>query len=441
MRTKSLKFIPSKEVQYLSEDERDKYYLTLRAMGQNIERYDSIVLVPETLKLAQVGVPYSYHTMGPITFSFLKRMWKTGKFDNTWASEQTFGETIRKFVIERVKNNDVGLYFFNKYASSDYDEFPIFSFIALNEFLSTTVMERTYKDYLDEHWDRIYEDFQSFNIQLFPHTEQLAKSFNFSRNSYYSPIYPQIIHHGWLKKKDHANIESLTRQDMKTLFEGPKSWYQGTVKSSFSHKLELMIAWLHDGVEEKMPSSATVMEELRFLYRDAVARTPIVQIPKLEATSIMEACIRNMCSKQMTDEINRVTINQVSTARIQSIIRHVAELELKAQDVMLFIYVLANRSAFSNTGNYHATISFFEEAIQHLETNDFIDLIHCLGDMAMEYDDALPTLTDWQKAVQDKMDFTLPPSLLISLIDAPEQRTKPRKAPAMLKALREVLKT
>ena len=56
MRTKSLKFIPSKEVQYLSEDERDKYYLTLRAMGQNIERYDSIVLVPETLKLAQVNM-------------------------------------------------------------------------------------------------------------------------------------------------------------------------------------------------------------------------------------------------------------------------------------------------------------------------------------------------------------------------------------------------
>lgn len=395
-------------------------------------KYDYNHFNPEALNLHRMGAPLGFYPMGAIRAEHLNTTVfrdachrRTYRY-NSVNQDPDLGKLVDSIeVLSEPWQKPVRVL----WGESDGSELPVFSVHALNEFLSEPNGDRTYGDYLDEHWDRIYALFMAGGLVEYPHTQALSRE-SFLQNGYVHEHSRLFIFEDWMPRSLRHKMESTTRAQVTALLvDGDMG-----LTALKSHYGDYLHWCLEQGGKASLLARKELGEECSKVVQGILNGPSKVDTLGQAAQRRMDRDLDKIM-KDATDNPSDVTRTARPTDEVLELVRAFGALPgTTPKDASFFVHALAFPNHFSMGMNGHQRNSFLGTV---LAREDSLSVIRFLGDVMLAMDGELPTAMAWGQLLAGDYDFTLSPALVIPLSGADiNNRTRPRYVHQRLKDYR-----
>lgn len=266
--------------------------------------------------------------------------------------------------------------------SRSRNESDLFSTFALNEFLAQSTHE-TYGEFLDEHWDRIYEDLLKLRLTEYSHTLELVKK---NENL--------LSHRRALKKEQVSKIESMTLDNVRKILSYPN----GSMKISTNSviiKINILIS------DEKLKVEMDRLQlgnTLMLAFAKSLASDPLSNTYSYgKLATLVTSSISTMTRLRTTEimhEIAPTRLHVKSFSSLTTFLSKNAE-EFTLLEMIALIFIMSHKKTVTDDPNYKLFIDFLNRVVTESDADKAVTIFKLLADVALTLKIEPPTLKDW----------------------------------------------
>ncbi len=304
------------------------------------------------------------------------------------------------------------------YGTGNGSDVAFVSSIMLNEFLNGADDAQRYGDFLEEHWDTLYDKYENGQFTEYAWT---AEVFSDTGDQGLLSFRPR------LSKKDRMLLEDLTLADVKLIRaqrgNNSLSWI---TNAAFPTRLKSILSV---GKGEK--SVGTPVNAVTNKLYSAFAK---VQGEVSEGSSFSLVTVNRTFVTEVLQEI-RLTADKAKVssdlmftdkAKTYADFLYANAGEFNIYEMFFAIVPIVHTKWFARTGSREQVLDFFLEVLEKYDNSSAVDIFRMIGESGATYDLELPTLLQWKKALDaGTLDMIFDASITMALV-AVSEKTVPK---------------
>lgn len=271
------------------------------------------------------------------------------------------------------------------------------SFALLNEFIAQDKIT-TVGEFFDKHWDELLPQAFKLKFNLYSHSANLLKDLN---NGSLLLIRPMNL------KSEQAVLEGLTKQEALHVLNNHA---QTSRYSKPSNKDAPAI--LRNVIREmKGESNVSVSEDYirNLVYRIASKKLGAMRLESpLNPTAIwvnFTNIFQTHWYRAVTRDEAKETPNTIHTNRVKVYLEFIEENieKFTERELLMALLLWMNKGFVSRTGKRDDTMKILEAIFEKYKDDQetLFEAIRVMAQGAAYYDEILPTLTQWRKALEE----------------------------------------
>lgn len=300
--------------------------------------------------------------------------------------------------------------FLNSMGWSETDgEQRIVSFQMLNEFLKQDDFE-VYGDYLEEHWDDLYEKAIEFRFNEYPHSLTLLKEFHLSNILTFRPSLPKVV---------QKEMEALTKDEIikiRALSVINESITNGNVRA----RLKSIVAVLNGEQSVSVPPTQIINTFARAFAKTIAAMNPTTGVNILGVQKQFNEALSGgayyLTAQRTESASDKLFTNDIQ--RYADYLYDHAE-EFSVAEMFFAAICWLETKLIARTGTKADVLGIFLRVMDTYkdEPENILEFFRMVGEAGASYDGEVPTMTHWKKAFSEGyLDSIMGAEITLSLI-------------------------
>lgn len=310
---------------------------------------------------------------------------------------------IFNIYIGRVNNTD-------SYSENlGWTEEPFFQIIALNEFLQHSEDDNmSLGEYTKKNFDKLYDILNSHNYTSYSYTKNLLDKLT---HSYETSL---LICTSKTPKKDRELIESLTKEQVYTLYES---------LDKLTSKTTLVFHKIKDTLEPEdlydVPSESDLSKMIARILAEKIINAEYSHVRDMH--TLISSCHSTVKSTLSTLAYNKdkVSKNSVYYLRVYNLIKAIEDNKDSLTSKQAVGFILSLNANFkrmaADEGSIGDYINFLEEVLNSKSSENAAQFFGLLGEVLLK-EEQVPTISQWREYTVVEEDFTIPISMVLNII-------------------------
>lgn len=318
-----------------------------------------------------------------------------------------------------------------------HKEDSLFTLFLLNDFFNQDDIDN-YGDFIELKGDEIYDEkYMKFDLSKNEYTNTICEKINFTIHSKYSSYFCFSVSQK-TPKKILDLFKTIKKDELKNILEKSDKYSLLTSFSGRAKFVENILDITRSESRVKDVKVSDISKLISKIYVETMSNFDgEYSIWKMK--NIMQWI--ESADDLVTDSPSIATKNKILSYKVYDIFKTIRENQDKIGFVNFIAFVKAItqvKGTITKNGDADSIVEMLNKQLEKSVEN-FLNIINIFAETTLEYEDSLPTLSNWNKAFKsNEMNFDAPAVLVIPLIVSDHEDN--RKIAPTVKAFRYDIK-